>query len=276
MSNFKKVVTFFNISSEDVIPYAAPLLEPPNSVPIQVATSIDGRFHSQVIDATENKTSLSGYEINGRENTKMYSKLLSISRTLVLSQSVFTDDERSNASFRKHGLQQTREFYENGGRIVVLGSNGNPDISMHLTSHFGCQWCFGKTCKRGECVPTKEGRSFLGPSITLEEDRVEKGHFMITPKDEGLFQMKILSEEEYFTGNNYDEAFLSSDEDLDDDEVEEFHEVYSQYVNENSQLFLIAMHKHQSGGQLVWIGYRDTDTSNKKMMRSAFAQICCC
>ena len=49
-----KVVTFFNIAMEEVIPYAGQIIEPPNSVSIQIInTTGDGMMATHKVDATE-------------------------------------------------------------------------------------------------------------------------------------------------------------------------------------------------------------------------------
>jgi hypothetical protein len=93
---------------------------------------------------------------------------------------------------------------------------------------------------------------------------------MSTPEEERIYSFKPLSEEEYFT-DNY--GGFSSDEDLDEDEVNDSRGDYSQYVKENYDSTLLALHKHESGGSLVWLG--DPSDQEDTRMRALFASICC-
>jgi hypothetical protein len=279
-----KVVTFFNLDFENVTQYyAGHILEPPNSVPVQIVTNMNGTITSRVINASGWKPRAPYYETHGQESPNLYSEILSISRTFVLSDSVFTE-KGSSERFREYGLGKLIEFYKSGGRVVVLCTKGNSNIATLLDNHFGCHWCLVAS-KHEKCVPTTKARVF-GSSIPEALD-VRNGQFMITPKEEGLYQVRVLSEEEFFT-ERYDG--FSSDEDLDDDEVAEAKQDYSHYVRENSGKFLIALHKHHNKGDIVWIGNQqeitmtldekeDNTTMNHpkktKAMQPLLAKICC-
>jgi hypothetical protein len=264
-----KVVTFFNAAMENVVPYAGKILEPPNSVPIQIIkTTDDGMMATHIIDATERRSNV-GRVSSQVENSLAYAEAFSISRTFVITDSYFSEDSMlvDSENFLKHGLEPLKHFYETGGRVVVVCKEGIYAIGSKLAPHFGCQWRLGKINDE-KCVPSEKARAFFG-TLLPNELYIRKGHFMVAPEDERLYTATILSEEEYFT-DNY--SGFSSDEDLDTEEVSEAKKYYSQYVNENSSSALLALHEHESGGSLVWMGDQAETDSN---VRALFAKLCC-
>jgi hypothetical protein len=264
-----KVVTFFNAAMENVVPYAGKILEPPNSVPIQIIKTTDGgMMTTHIVDATEKRSNLSRLSLQA-ESSRAYAGALSISRTFVITDSYFSEDSTlvDSENFLKYGLEPLKHFYETGGRVVVVCKEGTYAIGSKLAPHFGCQWRLGKINDEN-CVPSEKAIEFFG-TLLPKELYTRKGHFMVVPKDERLYTAKILSEEEYFT-DNY--SGFSSDEDLDAEEVSEAKKYYSQHVTENSSSALLALREHESGGSLVWMGDRVEDDSK---MRALFSKICC-
>lgn len=267
-----KAITFFNAGIENVVPYSGKILEPPNSIPIQIlTTSSIGRMSSHIIEATETKSNLRRQPIHKEETCRAYQEALSISRTFVLADSFLSKDSIlvDSSNFLKHGLEPLVQFYENGGRVIVVCREGIHDIGRQLNDRFGCQWS-ESNIDTGKCTPTEKARNLFGSEIPQELHAHKAYFFMSTPKDEQIYSFKPLSEEEYFT-DNY--GGFSSDEDLDEDEVNESRGDYSQYVQENYDSTLLALHKHESGGSLVWLG--DPSDQEDTRMRAVFASICC-
>merc|ERR1712232_416402 len=123
-------------------------------------------------------------------------------------------------------------------------------------STFGCQWQLAGKKSSETCVPSQRGLDLLGP-VVAKEINVVKGHMMITPDDEILYNIGILPEEEYMTEYfGYDPSEKYSEE-----EVTYAKESYASYVEENSTNSLIALHENDSGGSVIWIGdWTEEDT----------------
>ena len=164
-----KVVTFFNIAMEEVIPYAGQILEPPNSVSIQIInTTGDGMMATHKVDATEKRSNVGRGSLQV-ESSRAYGAALDISRAFVISDSYFSEASLfvDCNNFQIHGLEQLKHFYKSGGRVIVMCKEGICDIGSKLAPHFGCFWRLGKINDE-KCVPSKRAEEVFG-TLTVKE-----------------------------------------------------------------------------------------------------------
>lgn len=263
----EKLVTFFNAEKQNVIPYVGKILEPPLSCPIQTLdTNNDGMFSTNVISATEKVYTGRSRGCLRRECGEAYAEALSQSRTFVIADSYFSADSFLNDTqgFLQHGLQPLKEFYESGGRVVVVCKEGFFAIGEQLSPIFGCEWQLGNINSE-ECVPSERGRVMFGSEA--KELYAGKGHMMIAPEHERLYTVKVVSKKEY--ASNYYGLDL---EQCDEDDLKDVKKSWERHIEENSENSLIALHQHESGGSLVWMGDRNEEDPN---MRAVFAKLCC-
>ena len=254
------------------------------------------------------------------------------------------DDSGERSIIARSLLDKLKLFTENDeGRVVIIKTNSNnshdsanmgkktfSSISESLAHYFGCKWkghdylnscgSANSSCGRRDhddaklnCtfVPTARNIDIFGPStmiqprcITLCNGPKSDHDFtvMIVPSpNERLYHMKPPTEEEYFT-NNYDG--VSSDEDLDDEEINDAQIFYQQHVDDTLRYNLLAVHKvtnnnnisggggHRGGGEIIWIGCGkptsmnilddnpkdNVDTQQQRIMddwKSLIATLCC-
>lgn len=262
----EKAISFFNVDKTSIIKYAGRILEPPVSLPIQIVDTKDGMMNTSIVSASEKKYT-GRLRTSQRESAQAYVHALSKSRTFVIADSFFFGESvlENPVGFLEYGLDPIREFFENGGRVIVICKEGFFGIGDILEPIFDCQWRLGKVGSE-TCVPSEKGKEIVGPG----ENNLYagKGHFMIAPEDERLYKIKSITFEEYKT----EYLGFSSDEDFDEDDYKEARESYEQYLKGNNVNALLVMHKHESGGSVVWMGDRNEEDPK---LRPIFTKICC-
>ena len=265
-------VTFFNMRDEMLVKYTGKLLEPPYSVPIQLIDTSENSMGLRriIVEPSDRKYYSPCLGSLQKESKAAYVEAFTLSRTVVLSDSFFFEESilHETNSFQSCGGKEALvEFYNNGGTVMIWCEEGVYSIGSTLSQLFGCQWNLGGINDGNEtCLPTDQGKALLGPDIA-KNIYARGGHMMVVPDGEGLYCNETLGLEEYLTENHG----VDIDNDEDDEELLYALKSYRRYKKTNASNHLIAVHKNENGGRLIWMGDRKELDSK---LRAIVAKLC--
>jgi hypothetical protein len=264
MEEPKKSITFLNSMQH----FAALVANDPQIrlPPMRLVHTDEGKLTLFTMAESPNDVKLEPIPGSTRkESVASYTELFHKSHTVVISDSMFSEQSMmvDTEPFLNMGLGPLQDFFEGGGRVVVVCVEGIYAIGDVLSRFFGSKWKLFQVDDY-DCVVTERGKKLLGDGVSAPKVYLRKGHFMKTPEDEGIYGIFTPNFETYLVENYGADA--------DEEDRKDAKASWRQLGSISQSSFVIAMHNDtKSQGSLVWFG----DRGMKSELHQVFAKLIC-
>lgn len=191
-------------------------------------------------------------------NKETIQEILDTTHTVVIPDSMLASESRIFHSdlFVEYGLEPLKQFYQDGNTVIIVCFEGIFSVGQTINDLFGTNWKV-QLKESSSVEPTERGHQLLGDFAPKNVYLQDNPFFVECPKDEGLYQVQLMTREQfeedfYAQDAIFEKMGIEKDETLTCFNVEKS---WEGYLEKNRNQYAIAVH-HDGKGHVVWSGDR--------------------